>query len=611
MDNELKDLELDDSNDSDQVQDEYDYNKSDTVDFRSKQIPQQSALPPLNSKNERNTFRESMTVSKQNIGSYVMGDLLGKGGFGDVFKGLNTLTGDWVAIKRFSKSKILKDQHSSVSTEFELLQRLNHECVVRILGKEEDEKYIYIFLEYMENGSLSTILNNFGTFPETLVCTYMENVLRGLVYLHSEGVIHRDIKSGNILINKNQAKLSDFGVSAELKESDKRYSVVGTPYWMAPEVIEISGHCQVSDIWSVGCTIIELITSYPPYFDLNPMSAMFRIVQDDHPPLPKNISKELRDFLGRCFVKSVEERATAKELLSHEWITKNRTNIINHQRNTSKSGSGNFIIPNITIMNESGNGSPNSNNDSDSENTNSLGISNQSSRSSSFIGNDDESDSKSQTIVAFKSSSSTPTNSGTSGVSEIEYNKQQMELKLLKFRVAELEKELNDGSEKLKESETKYKEILLSSMHYIYIVDSTMNLSGNQIKPNISNEINHLCKIMREQIETEYYSAYPDRDLVPRFIQRRFTRDSFELMNNIPKKALEAQKRREKEQEKLEKKKQKEKEKQKDKKKLSDENNSNTTNQNSAFYASPITPLSPNSSKPNFIKRTISKNFND
>ncbi len=115
-----------------------------------------------------------------------------------------------------------------------------------------------------------------------------------------------------VLLNRAGVKLADFGVAAELNENDRRYSVVGTPYWvffiiccvipmvftfllpnfkMAPEVIEITGHSLASDIWSVGCTVIEMLTGKPPYFNLNPMSAMFKIVQDPYPPLPKNISR--------------------------------------------------------------------------------------------------------------------------------------------------------------------------------------------------------------------------------------------------------------------------------------------------------------------------------
>lgn len=118
----------------------------------------------------------------------------------------------------------------------------------------------------------------------------MSQVLHGLLYLHEQGVIHRDIKGANILTTKQGlVKLADFGVATRtttLHES----SVVGTPYWMAPEVIELSGATTASDIWSLGCTVIELLDGKPPYHKLQPMHALFRIVNDDHPPLPEGAS---------------------------------------------------------------------------------------------------------------------------------------------------------------------------------------------------------------------------------------------------------------------------------------------------------------------------------
>jgi len=150
--------------------------------------------------------------------------------------------------------------------------------------------YKLICVRYCENGSLHSICKNFGKFPENLVALYMSQVLHGLLYLHEQGVIHRDIKGANILTTKEgTVKLADFGVATKasgLRES----SVVGTPYWMAPEVIELAGATTASDIWSLGCTVIELLDGKPPYYKLQPMPALFRIVNDDHPPLPESIS---------------------------------------------------------------------------------------------------------------------------------------------------------------------------------------------------------------------------------------------------------------------------------------------------------------------------------
>ena len=145
-------------------------------------------------------------------------------------------------------------------------------------------------IRYCENGSLHSISKNFGKFPENLVGIYMSQVLHGLLYLHEQGVIHRDIKGANILTTKQGlVKLADFGVATRTTTFHES-SVVGTPYWMAPEVIELSGATTASDIWSLGCTVIELLDGKPPYHKLQPMHALFRIVNDDHPPLPEGAS---------------------------------------------------------------------------------------------------------------------------------------------------------------------------------------------------------------------------------------------------------------------------------------------------------------------------------
>lgn len=131
----------------------------------------------------------------------------------------------------------------------------------------------------------------------------MSQALSGLLYLHEQGVIHRDIKGANILTTKEGlVKLADFGVATNAGNMHEA-SVVGTPYWMAPEVIEMSGASTASDIWSLGCTVIELLEGRPPYHKLQPMPALFRIVNDDHPPLPTSASPVSWTPVGRLLNK--------------------------------------------------------------------------------------------------------------------------------------------------------------------------------------------------------------------------------------------------------------------------------------------------------------------
>lgn len=250
-----------------------------------------------------------------------------------------------------------------------MLRRLSHPRIVQYYECITDAKQLYIVLEYVENGSLSDILRKFGRLPEQLVIRYIAQVLEALDFLHERAIIHRDIKGANVLVTKDgHVKLADFGVARLADDhTTKTQSVAGTPYWsararapspsaqpirwhacswpqaraarahapegapatprvrlrraVAPEIIEMSAFTTASDIWSVGCTVLELLTGVPPHFELTQMSAMYHIVNDAHPPLPDGLTDELRDFLMKCFVKDVHRRARASELRAHPWLT--------------------------------------------------------------------------------------------------------------------------------------------------------------------------------------------------------------------------------------------------------------------------------------------------
>ncbi|KAF9738706.1 hypothetical protein PMIN06_009610 [Paraphaeosphaeria minitans] len=251
---------------------------------------------------------------------YQLGELLGKGAHGSVFRALNWGTGETVAIKQVKLETLGQADLKTIMLEIDLLKSLTHPNIVKYKGSVKSAESLYIILEFCENGSLHSVCKKFGKFPEPLVGLFMSQVLQGLQYLHEQGVIHRDIKGANILTTKEGlVKLADFGVATKQSGLDDP-SVVGTPYWMAPEVIEMSGATTAADIWSVGCTIIELIDGKPPYHHLQPMQALFRIVNDDHPPIPGSVSNALRDFLMECFQKNANLRIDARRLLQHKWI---------------------------------------------------------------------------------------------------------------------------------------------------------------------------------------------------------------------------------------------------------------------------------------------------
>ncbi|KAK8508913.1 hypothetical protein V6N12_035014 [Hibiscus sabdariffa] len=211
--------------------------------------------------------------------------------------------------------------------EVKLLKNLSHPNIVRYLGIVREEETLNILLEFVPGGSISSLLGKFGPFPEAVIRKYTKQLLLGLEYLHNNGIMHRDIKGANILVdNKGNIKLADFGASkqvVELATVTGAKSMKGTPYWMAPEVILQTGHSFSADIWSVGCTVIEMATGKPPWSQqYQEVAALFYVGKTkSHPPIPEHLSSEAKDFLLKCLQKEPELRQVASELLKHPFVT--------------------------------------------------------------------------------------------------------------------------------------------------------------------------------------------------------------------------------------------------------------------------------------------------
>ncbi|KAF9563140.1 hypothetical protein CPC08DRAFT_761081 [Agrocybe pediades] len=254
---------------------------------------------------------------------FQLGNCIGRGQFGSVYRALNLNTGQMVAVKRIRLEGLKEEEVTTLMREVDLVKSLSHPSIVKYEGMARDDDTLSIVLEYAENGSLGQTLKSFGKLNEKLVASYVVKILEGLHYLHTSDVVHCDLKAANILTTKNgNVKLSDFGVSLNLRAMEREIKdVAGTPNWMAPEVIELKGASTKSDIWSLGCTVIELLTGKPPYAEVgNSMSVMFRIVEDDMPPIPEGCSEALRDFLEQCFHKDPTQRPDAEHLCEHPWL---------------------------------------------------------------------------------------------------------------------------------------------------------------------------------------------------------------------------------------------------------------------------------------------------
>ena len=266
--------------------------------------------------------------------NWTCGDLLGQGAFGSVYLGLDNDTGRLMAVKQVSlghaggaSSAKIAEHIRSLESEVDTLKLLDHPNIVRYIGTERNAKLINIFLEFVPGGSIASLLTNFGPFKEPVVKMYTKQILLGLEYLHNNGIMHRDIKGANILVeNTGLVKLADFGASKKIEDlvtiGSGANSVKGTPYWMAPEVITQTGHGRKADIWSVACTVIEMATGKPPWSQYgSQVSAMFHIAKSKGPPLiPQDLSPECKDFLYLCFNRNWRERPSATTLLDHPFL---------------------------------------------------------------------------------------------------------------------------------------------------------------------------------------------------------------------------------------------------------------------------------------------------
>ncbi|KAF5743520.1 hypothetical protein HS088_TW08G00104 [Tripterygium wilfordii] len=254
------------------------------------------------------------------------GKLLGRGTFGHVYVGFNSDSGEMCAMKEvtlFSDDAKSKESAKQLMQEIALLSRLRHPNIVQYYGSETVGDRLYIYLEYVSGGSIYKLLQEYGQLGELAVRSYTQQILSGLAYLHSKQTVHRDIKGANILVDPNgRIKLADFGMAKHITGQSCPLSFKGSPYWMAPEVIKNSNGSNLAvDIWSLGCTVLEMATTKPPWSQYEGIAAMFKIGNSKElPAIPDHLSDEGKDFVRQCLQRNPLHRPTASQLLEHPFV---------------------------------------------------------------------------------------------------------------------------------------------------------------------------------------------------------------------------------------------------------------------------------------------------
>lgn len=286
------------------------------VQIRPKPGNRLSTLDPI----PQEEVPQEDTPKRQPTFKIIRGQLIGKGTYGRVYLGMNATSGEFLAVKQVEVNQKaalhdkerVKEMVAALDQEIDTMQHLEHANIVQYLGCERKEFSISIYLEYIAGGSVGSCLRKHGKFEESVVKSLTCQTLEGLAYLHAEGILHRDLKADNILLDLDgTCKISDFGISKKSNNiygNDITNSMQGSVFWMAPEVVRVQGqgYSAKIDIWSLGCVVLEMFAGRRPWSREEPIGAIFKLGSlNQAPPIPDDVSATASvdglNFMYDCF----------------------------------------------------------------------------------------------------------------------------------------------------------------------------------------------------------------------------------------------------------------------------------------------------------------------
>ncbi|XP_061716887.1 uncharacterized protein LOC133524749 [Cydia pomonella] len=293
--------------------------------FKVPTLPVGRRLQSSSKANIANT-KETTPASKEKIPlllrDFEVGRTLGSGKFGDVYLAREKKSQCLVALKVLVKNEIMNaDIEHQVQREVVIQSRLRHPNILQMFDHFQDKNFICLVLEYAMHGTLFGLLKQRGSFDEKTAAFYIRDLTKALIYCHAKSVIHRDIKSENILIGCNGVlKIADFGCSVQ--SPSKRMSLCGTMGYLSPEVLEAKGHSYEVDNWGLGVLCYELLVGYPPFHGEDTRQT-FENNRNVRIKYPEYVFEKAKDLMGKLVLANPDNRLPLTSVLQHPWIVEN------------------------------------------------------------------------------------------------------------------------------------------------------------------------------------------------------------------------------------------------------------------------------------------------